>query len=1249
MNNSDKRKLDVISNIDDEIVDRVTVKRFTLISKILEKKPNKKRIVAWIAVAASFFLVFGGVLAVVLGNLKQVPIYTGMTVSSTLDGKTVVAQLPEFENDFERLAHEAVFLDHSEKDEKDKDDKKDKNNKNEAEETTDPLNVQGSNALYYAKPNSDVYITVHIDNPDDFEILSFTLNGNKYSSYMFEEGSDMENLILKVNIGDVEGIVSYTIDAIKYVDGTDIKDVRMEGDRVVRVGVESEKLPTAAVSAEAVSFSEVSFDVKITDELSLIELVDGKVYAKLYCEDNLVDSKEISLEGGEVKFDGLEVNTDYKYVISARYDALTGEGITEYVLSEKTFKTKAPVLFAEPSVSKTGAQISFVREMGCEDIKIDSIELWHNGAKIKDIASDATSIDGLLSNNEYTLKAYYTFENDRKEITTSFKTDAKAVPIVEITSPTKTQESVGFGISITDTDAVGSIKKIELLHGNDAPVELDIKLSHTIENLLSNNTYTVRVTYEYDLNDGVGKHEIVKTLDIKTDAKAVPTFTVKNDNITTNSIDAEYDITDVDSILSSHKVELYKGHVLILENLEKKLSFTSLNYYTDYTLKITYTFDLNDGNGMQTKVFEKKYKTAPYIKITDCNIANTSAVLEGDTLFMQINIDNPLGMKVESAVINGQTYTVTGATTTERIFIEIIYNGQFAGGDTYLKIDSLNLTLDNVAYTIEPDSEISDNVFINGKLEVVKAEYVDENFEPINWAFPLEKVYMLITLNNPTGYEIDSVNGNITDWIKIDNNRIYKEISASTGVNTFTLTSIKYHNSYIQKELSVSSVIARCYKVISDEIKYISTPDDLKNMNGGYYYELQNDIDLSGLEWIGAAFNGVFDGKVYSIKNMSFVGTIKNADAYLGLFSNGTGVIENVDLESVNIIATVTSDISSRYVYCGGLVAEVWSTLFINNCTVDENSIISVNIGSTSADVYSYAGGFVGSLGGYSFSLTITNSYNSGDISVSGNNDSSAGGLVGYGASGGSSSLTITNSYNSGDISASNHVGGLVGELFGSEGCLYITNSYNSGNISSSNSAGGLVGYCYGGSSSLTITNSYNSGNISSSNSAGGLVGYNSSSLTITNSYNSGDISVSGNNGSSAGGLVGYGASGGSSSLTITNSYNSGDISASNHVGGLVGCNYGPTLYITNSYNSGNISSSYRAGGLVGFSIDTVSCAITNSYSLVKGNKGENGKPCSVAQLDSKEFYTETLGWSEEVWDLSSLDFNNKKYPKLKF
>src|SRR5690554_3939164 len=67
---------------------------------------------------------------------------------------------------------------------------------------------------YYMSRNEDFFITVKLLNPDNLIILSFTLNGTFYQSYQFQDGSDSENLILKVNSGDISGIKDYTIDSI---------------------------------------------------------------------------------------------------------------------------------------------------------------------------------------------------------------------------------------------------------------------------------------------------------------------------------------------------------------------------------------------------------------------------------------------------------------------------------------------------------------------------------------------------------------------------------------------------------------------------------------------------------------------------------------------------------------------------------------------------------------------------------------------------------------------------------------------------------------------------------------------------------------------------------------------------------------------------------------------------------------------------------------------------------------------------
>ena len=93
---------------------------------------------------------------------------------------------------------------------------------------------------------------------------------------------------------------------------------------------------------------------------------------------------------------------------------------------------------------------------------------------------------------------------------------------------------------------------------------------------------------------------------------------------------------------------------------------------------------------------------------------------------------------------------------------------------------------------------------------------------------------------------------------------------------------------------------------------------------------------------------------------------------------------------------------------------------------------------------------------------------------------------------------------------------------------------------------------------------------------------------------------------------------------------------------------YAYNLSITNSLNIGNIDGT-RAAGIIAsiYSNHEGYITITNSYSLVEVNL-INCTLCTVEQLNTKEFYTEVLGWSEDVWDFSSLDVENGKCPTLK-
>lgn len=466
-------------------------------------KSSKKRI-------SSVFAIL--VMAIVLSCIfaacdkvgeKQVPVYKGMTISRSFATSSAATAAEDNGNHYGHFKG-----DHDNRNDEVDQNKpfEDPNAPSIENKANSTLDVVGSaESIYYADQNQDIFITIRLSNPDSYEILSFTLNGKKYSNYMFESGSDMENLVLKVNVGDVGGIVEYTIDAIKYVDGTEIKDVRMDGDRTVKAGVRASDQTYVNVTNEQKTMTSISFDAQVVDLYSLIEKSGGYAKAVLYDGVNML-TKDINVgEKTNIVFDNLTPNTVYQYGVVALYDNLSGNGAKLNTIYKKAVYTDTIVLFKDVQVGKESIEWGFLWNESFANKQMSAISLWQNGAKVKDVETTATRLDGLKSNNEYTLKATYkNLQNQDETIAIEFVTYAKAVPTVEIANVQSTQTAISFELNVTDTDNVGAISKIELLHGEDAPIVASDLTDCSFANLKSGNIYTIYVEFVYDLNDNKG-------------------------------------------------------------------------------------------------------------------------------------------------------------------------------------------------------------------------------------------------------------------------------------------------------------------------------------------------------------------------------------------------------------------------------------------------------------------------------------------------------------------------------------------------------------------------------------------------------------------------------------------------------------------------------------------------------------------------------------------------------------------------
>ena len=251
---------------------------------------------------------------------------------------------------------------------------------------------------------------------------------------------------------------------------------------------------------------------------------------------------------------------------------------------------------------------------------------------------------------------------------------------------------------------------------------------------------------------------------------------------------------------------------------------------------------------------------------------------------------------------------------------------------------------------------------------------------------------------------------------------------------------------------------ATAYQIATPEqlarLAYLINSSSTNSTYKSLYYVQTANLDMSEYWWdaIGYSFSycfsGHYDGGGYTISGLYTEAGSDSAYSYQGLF----GYVEG---KSSSTKATIK------------------------------------NVGIIDSNIQGYR--YVGGVAGRADYSTITNCYNTGDVTGSSNY---VGGVVGY-----ASSSTVTNCYNTGDVTrSSNYVGGVVGDASYST----ITNCYNTGAVDGYLSVGGVVGDV----GSSTVTNCYNTGAVDGNFSMGGVVGRVYSS-TITNNYYGGNCTLS--------------------------------------------------------------------------------------------------------------------------------------------
>ena len=321
----------------------------------------------------------------------------------------------------------------------------------------------------------------------------------------------------------------------------------------------------------------------------------------------------------------------------------------------------------------------------------------------------------------------------------------------------------------------------------------------------------------------------------------------------------------------------------------------------------------------------------------------------------------------------------------------------------------------------------------------------------------------------------------------------------------------------------------------------IKTPKQLVNMKNypDAYFELMNDIDMNGYDWIPFALNKGFNGNNYTISNI-----------------------------------TVSPYVTKDNV---GMFTEIGSNSFVKNLTLSNISIKHPKLNR------------IGAIAGHSSGGTVTNCHIklTKELLIQGNDI--VGGIIGS-ATGG---MTITNCSVTGitsvvTISGNKTVGGIVGSYTPSINSGEFSNNHVSANIAAVSRGGGVIGQTE---NTFTYSKLSYKGTLtahagtSNDDSFGGIVGY-AKYTTLLESKADVIINIESEK-KYVGGLIGFG-----SSDKIRACYSLGEIN-----GTITKVSY-DDLYMTSFVGSSRYNEITDCYSLMNYPLQGTGSSYTNNYGI---------------------------------------------------
>lgn len=845
---------------------------------------------------------------------------------------------------------------------------------------------------YAAEVNEYIYAITKIKNSGGKVISSITINGQRYTSNLFEDGSTKEKLILKLNVGNQYQIKNYKLEKIKYIDGNSSKDITITGnvEKVIKVGNLSNI--THQLTNLNVTDSSISFNFKLIDNSSLMLNTQGSILAILY-DGNSITKKTLSVGIQNVTFENLNENTIYQYAIVATYDKLDGQGKKNYILTKDNITTNES-LVSSYTITKgniTNGSITVASSAKQGDL-ITVTVTPNNGYQLNELyyTEQGSSTKHTINNKQFAMPnknviVHATFE----QIAVSGEYQITVAEVIGGTFNIKDSANSGEIVTFTATPLTGW-ELCEVFY---------VKEGDTI----------------YDYVDIVGN-----------------SFTMPDSNIT---IYVTFDISYKISTGSTTN-----GTILVQNNaFEDDLIEIEVNPNSGYILESLYYIE--DGKSAKHEIEKDYFGYSFSMPSSNITIYATFVQISSEDLYtITVEKVGEGTFEVNSSAEEGEMVNFTATPNQGYKLYLIYYIEEGAEDPTYFLGDIFTMPSNNITiYVIfERAYTITVANVVNGEISVdtlgVEDESISVEVTP-NTGYKLKELYYIeegettknLIEESFWGLEFDMPASNITIYA------IFEEIQSSETLvidSKEALISLSTNEEGWNKNISLTENIDLGGMEWTPIGNYNTPFEGVFNGNG---YTISNFKITEELDYVGL-FGYVKYGTITNLRIANYTYNLDYSDKWGEMYIGGLAASVNYGNIEKNYASGNITMLGGVNVFVGGLIGEAVDTSV-------KNSYTNGNITGTLSGYMFVAGGLVGIMDKDDFfsEYIIQYCYSTTNVSITNTDEEpsyyqlSVGGLVGE------SDYNISNSYATGNVNAiSNNfpsdsicyinVGGLVAE-----------------------------------------------------------------------------------------------------------------------------------------------------------------------------------------------------------------------------